>query len=118
MECVLYKVSRVIQLKNINVKGSLLVLVLLPVLVILLVVTKPSAEQPLKETVPARVKTTIVQTMDIHPSYVVTGKLQSHKKVNLRAEVTGKLIERYVDAGEFVEQGSILLSIDDQDLID
>ena len=84
----------------------------------LLLWTRPDIQAELQPLPPARVFTGNVQSMDIQPVTRITGKLQPARKVSLRMEVSGRLVERHIEPGYRVESGDPLLKIDDRDLED
>ncbi len=104
--------------KNLNRKGSLLLLLLIPVAIFLLVSTKPANVQPLKQSIPIQVVTTHVQRQDLQPKITVAGKIQSQKNVLMRAEIGGYILERYFESGVVVQENDLFLQIDAGDLDD
>lgn len=88
------------------------------IVVTLLVWTRPDTQAELQPLPPARVKTTEVRTMDIQPVTHITGKLQPARKASLRIEVSGNIINRFVEPGQNVSTGDILLQVEDGDFID
>lgn len=104
--------------KNLNRKGSWLLLVLIPGVIFLLVSTKPENAQALKQSMPIQVETTLVERRDLFPQLNVVGKIQSLKKIILRAETGGRIVERHFESGMSVQQNDLLLRIEDDDLKD
>ncbi len=87
-------------------------------LVLLLIWSRPESKAELRPLPVARVLATQVQKMDIQPVTVLTGKLQPARHAELRFELSGRVMQRYVEPGNRVEAGDILLQIDDGDFID
>ncbi|MDX1518604.1 MAG: biotin/lipoyl-binding protein, partial [Gammaproteobacteria bacterium] len=87
-------------------------------LVLMLFWTRPESKAELRPLPVARVLTTEVREMDIQPMTVLTGKLQPARHAQLRFELSGRVINRYVEPGNRVETGDVLLQIDDGDFTD
>ncbi len=87
-------------------------------LVLLLIWSRPESKAELRPLPVARVLATQVQKMDIQPVTVLTGKLQPARHAELRFELSGRVMQRFVEPGNRVEAGDILLQIDDGDFID
>ncbi len=84
----------------------------------LLLWTRPESYAELRELPPPTVKVEQVNRLDIQPITRVTGKLQPSRSASMQFQVSGQVNERFVEAGEYVEKGSVLLSIEDGDFID
>ena len=87
-------------------------------IITLLVMTRPDTQAELQPLSPARVYTTEVKTMDIQPLARITGKLQPARKASLRTEVSGNIVARFVEPGQQVKEGDVLLQVDDGDFVD
>jgi RND family efflux transporter MFP subunit len=86
--------------------------------VALLFWTRPDSQAELQPLPPARVFTDVVQLMSIQPITRITGKLQPARKASLRLEVDGNVIRRFVEPGQEVDAGEVLLQLDDGDFRD
>ncbi len=93
-------------------------LLLVPAIVVLIVATKPENEQPLKRIAPAQIEAVNIVQQDLDPTLRISGRLQSQRAVTLRAEVSGKIIQRDIESGSYVEHDAVLLTIDSADLRD
>lgn len=102
-------------LKTINSPKALFGLVVAIVFIALLIYwTKPVQSPILKEVRPLHVVVTTVDKRDIYPFITAAGRLIPEKTANLQFEVSGHLRARQVQAGQKVEQGTLLLELDDQ----
>ena len=99
-------------------RGIPLVVVATVLLTLLLLWTRPQPESVLQPDVPAVVEVAQVVKRDFAPVYTVTGRLQPARKAGLRAEVSGRVTERLVEAGQRVGTGDALLRLDDGDYSD
>ncbi len=86
-------------------------------IVIILFWTRPDTHFELQAISPPRVNIVAVEQRDIQPIYRVTGKLQPSRKAGLHFQVSGQINERRVEAGQYVEKDSALLSVEDDDFI-
>jgi RND family efflux transporter MFP subunit len=86
--------------------------------VALLIWTQPDSQAGLQPLPPVRVSVIEVQRMNIRPVTRITGKLQPARKAVLRFEVAGNITRRFVEPGQQVIKGDILLQIDDGDFTD
>lgn len=98
--------------------ASLIAIATAVVLVVALVWTKKGPEAKLQELPPLKVVLLEVQRQDLLPTESLTGRLQPVKTAQLKFEVQGRVKERLVEPGVFVEQGNELLKLDAQDLQD
>lgn len=98
--------------------ASIIAIATAVVLVVALVWTKKGPEAKLQELPPLKVVLIEVQRQDLLPTESLTGRLQPVKTAQLKFEVQGRVKERLVEPGVFVEQGSELLKLDAQDLQD
>ncbi|OGT73989.1 MAG: hypothetical protein A2W76_01200 [Gammaproteobacteria bacterium RIFCSPLOWO2_12_47_11] len=80
--------------------------------------TRPDTQAELQPLPPARVFTDVVQLMSVQPLTRITGKLQPARKASLRLEVSGNVIERFVEPGQKVAAGEPLLQLYDGDFRD
>jgi len=86
--------------------------------IVLLVLTRPASKAELQPYPAAVVETTRVERRDVQPFTLATGRLRPARKARLRFEVSGRVVERYVEPGEAVIEGDPLLRIDDGDFRD
>ena len=86
--------------------------------VALLIWTRPDTQAELQPLPPARVFTDIVQQVSVQPVTRITGKLQPARKASIRLEVTGNVVERFVEPGQKVAAGEPLLQLEDGDFRD
>ena len=84
----------------------------------LLVWTRPDSQAELQPLALARVATVAVREMDIRPTSRITGKLQPARKATLRFEVSGGITRRYVEPGQQIAKGDVLLQVDEGDFVD
>ena len=98
--------------------ASLIAIATAVVLVVALVWTKKGPEAKLQELPPLKVVLLEVQRQDLSPTESLTGRLQPVRTAQLKFEVQGRVKERLVEPGVFVEQGDELLKLDAQDLQD
>ncbi len=84
----------------------------------LLIWTRPDIQAELQPLPATRVYTESVQVMDIQPIAKITGKLQPARKASLRFEVSGNVTQRFVEPGQKVASGEILLHIEEGDFAD
>mgnify|MGYP002278298088 CR=1 FL=1 len=63
----------------------------------------------------ARVELFSVTTKDIRVAETLTGRLIPKQRVQLRFEVSGQVVSRLVEPGQSVDQGQVLLKLDDAD---
>lgn len=61
------------------------------------------------------VQTQVVQLGDGSQSFKYAGEVRSRYESNLAFQVSGKIINRYVDVGSIVHKGDVLMQIDPQD---
>ncbi len=98
--------------------GSLIAILTAGLLVGALFWTKKGPEAKLEELPPLKVVLLEVQRHDLLPTESLTGRLQPVKIAQLKFEVQGRVKERKVEPGVYVEQGNELLKLDAQDLQD
>ena len=98
--------------------GSVVAIALATVTVLVLVFTDKGPEAKLEELPPLKVVLIEVQRQDVLPTESLTGRLQPVKTAQLKFEVQGRVQQRLVEPGMFVEQGQDLLKLDAQDLED
>ena len=87
-------------------------------IIVLLLWTRPESYAELQDLPPPTVKVDAVSQLDIQPVSRVTGKLQPSRTSTLQFQVSGQINARYVEAGEYVEQGAVLLTIEEGDYAD
>ncbi len=61
---------------------------------------------------PVEVRTEGVQSRDLVASVTASGQIQPHTKVNVSADVTGRIVQLAVKEGQIVKKGQFLLQID------
>ncbi len=83
-----------------------------------LVVTDKGPEAKLEELPPLKVVLLEVERHDVSPTEALTGRLQPVKTAQLKFEVQGRVEQRLLEPGVFVEQGHEILKLDAQDLED
>ncbi len=93
-------------------------MILAGITVAILFWTRPDIQAELQPLSPARVITDVVQLMSVQPVTRITGKLQPAHKASLRLEVSGNVIERFVEPGRKVVAGEPLLQLYDGDFRD
>jgi len=98
--------------------GSLIAILTAGLLVGALFWTKKGPEAKLEELPPLKVVLLEVQRQDVSPTESLTGRLQPVKTAQLKFEVQGRVKERLVEPGVWVEAGTALLQLDAQDLQD
>jgi len=96
----------------------LLLLALIGLAVRQLYITRPVKAPELKSLPLAQVAVIKAIRKTIHPFDQITGRLQPARKSALHFEVNGNLIKRLVEAGTLVQQGELLLQLDDADYRD
>ena len=84
----------------------------------LLFLTRPEIQADLREIAPQVVETTIVKQQDVRHTREISGKLQPSRTTSLRFEVAGSLTKRWVEPGQQVRGGQVLLEIDPGDYAD
>ena len=98
--------------------GSVIAIITAVVLVSALFWTKKGPEAKLDELPPLKVVLIKVKRQDLVPQESLTGRLQPVKTAQLEFEVPGRIKQRLVEPGVFVEAGKPLLLLDDEDLQD
>ncbi len=86
--------------------------------IMLLLWTRPETYAELRELPPPAVNVEQVCKLDIQPITRVTGKLQPSRSATMQFQVSGQVTQRFIEAGEYVEKDSILLTIEDGDYSD
>lgn len=84
----------------------------------LLEATEPDLQPRLRAEPPARVEVAPVERRTVRPVETVVGRLEPVRRANLRFEVAGQVAERAVEPGQRVEQGALLLRLQDGDFRD
>ena len=98
--------------------GSVVAIVIATVMVLILVFTDKGPEAKLEELPPLKVVLLEVQRQDVSPTEALTGRLQPEKTAQLKFEVQGRVQQRLLEPGVFVELGQEILKLDAQDLKD
>ncbi|MDE0158403.1 MAG: efflux RND transporter periplasmic adaptor subunit [Gammaproteobacteria bacterium] len=84
----------------------------------LLFLTRPEIQADLREIPPQVVDTIIVTQQDVRHAREISGKLQPSRTANLRFQVAGSLTKRWVEPGQQVGAGQVLLEVDPGDYAD
>lgn len=98
--------------------GQALVLLTLVAATLLLLVIQPDKEPVLRVLAPSPVLVSRATQADLRPTKLVSGHLQPVRRAWLRFEVDGRVIERDVEPGQWVERGQVLLKLEDEDYHD
>ncbi|MFK7816395.1 MAG: efflux RND transporter periplasmic adaptor subunit [Gammaproteobacteria bacterium] len=98
--------------------GSLIAILTAGLLVAALFWTKEGPQAKLEELPSLKVVLLEVQRHDLLPTEPLTGRLQPVKTAYLKFEVQGRVKERAVEPGLYVQQGQKLLTLDARDLQD
>lgn len=93
--------------------GSISVLI-----IALLFWTRPDSYAELQDLPPPTVNLDQVSQLDIQPVVQITGKLQPARSASIHFQVSGQINARQIEAGQYVEMNSVLLSIEEGDFID
>ncbi len=87
-------------------------------IVLLLKWTAPQKTPEMKPLPKARVEMYRVQTKDISVTEVLMGRLIPLRRTQLKFEVSGQVARREVEPGQRLEQGQVLLALDERDYKD
>ena len=87
-------------------------------LAVLLIQTRPQAIASKETKIVPTVETVVVEAQSVIPIYTLSGRLQPIKASELEFEVEGQIVARYVEPGVDVQQGQVLLAIDEGDYYD
>lgn len=80
--------------------------------------TRPNTHAELQSLPPPTVNVDTVDQIDIQPITEVTGKLQPARKARLHFQVSGQIDRRFVEAGQYIEENGLMLSIESGDFRD
>lgn len=80
--------------------------------------TAPEPATERRAQPPARIDATAASRTDLAPVEEVSGRLTPKRRSRLRFELAGQVTERAVEAGKAVQQGELLLRLEDGDLRD
>lgn len=61
---------------------------------------------------PVQVRAEVVQQRDLVSTVTASGFIQPRRKVDISADISGRVTDLYVEEGQWVDQGAILLRID------
>ncbi len=61
---------------------------------------------------PVQVRAEVVQQRDLVATVTASGFIQPRRKVDISADISGRVTDLYVEEGQWVDQGDILLRID------
>ncbi len=84
----------------------------------LLVATRPHENVVVEAPPPVHVRVEAVRSGDVRPVRWLSGALRPSRRAVLHFEVTGRVVQRLVEAGQAVAAGEPLLAIDDRDARD
>ncbi len=98
--------------------GSLIAIFTAVVLVGALFWTQKGPEAKLEALPPLKVVLVEVKLQDLIPKELLTGRLQPMKTAQLKFEVQGRVKQRLVEPGIYVDAGQAFLVLDDEDLRD
>ena len=87
-------------------------------LAVLLIQTRPQAIASKENGFLTTVETVLAEPQSVTPIYTLSGRLQPIKVSDLEFEVEGQIVARNVEPGMYVEQGQILLAVDEGDYYD
>lgn len=90
-------------------KGKKLVVAGLGFLAIIVVVGVAVAK---RRATPVQVRAEVVQERDLVSTVTASGFIQPRRKVDISADISGRVTNLYVEEGQWVDQGDILLRID------
>lgn len=93
------------------VGGTLLIL-------FLIILTRPDKSAQLREPVTPVVKVVELALSNVTPSLNLNGRIQPRLSATLSAEVSGRVVQRLVEAGERVVAGTPLLQLEEGDYRD
>ncbi len=96
----------------------LLLLAITLLLLLLLIVSRPQRSAAMRAPIIPTVMVTPVLQGDLSPSLRLSGRLQPRLAAVLNAEVAGRVVERNAEPGQSVEQGELLLRLDEGDYRD
>ena len=88
------------------------------IIIMMLLWTRPETYAELQDLPPPTVHVEPVTEMDIQPITRVTGKFQPSRFAKIHFQVSGQIDGRFVEAGQRVEQGETLLTIEQGDYLD
>ncbi len=92
--------------------------VITTIIVWLLIATKPQPQATLQQLAPVKVALVSVEKRMVQPFETVTGRLQPIKTAQIRFEVAGIMVSRKIEPGTVVDQGAMLMKLDDSDYQD
>ena len=99
-------------LKN-QLQLSFLVLFVFIFISILLVIFQPEPEANINKPVPVVVDTVELKIENIAPIVDYTGRLEPSKEADLKFEINGRLAEKLVQPGQFVNAGETILLLEE-----
>lgn len=65
-----------------------------------------------RKATPVTVRAEVVQKRDLVATVTASGFIQPKRKVDISADISGRVTDLYVEEGQWVDQGAILLRID------
>lgn len=86
-----------------------------PFIVSILAACQPETETEVKAPPPRPVRTMIVEKSDLGEEIALTGHIQAENEATLAFRIGGRMIERFVGAGDRIEVDQLLAKLDPQD---
>ena len=87
------------------------------IIILALVIGIPLSKRFLSKDEIKKVTIEILTTQKIEASILASGQLKHEQEVKLSAEVIGKVTKLYVEEGDSVTKGQLVLQIDDESYI-
>lgn len=102
-----------------NPKRKKAIFIGLGILAIILIVAavKISSKQEKTVMLPPLVKTLTIAASNQDSEYIYAGQVHSRYESQLAFQVGGRIVKRYVEVGDRVDQGAVLLELDSRDLV-
>lgn len=99
-------------------KIAAVIIVVTGLLVAVLKLTEPERNPQLQAVQAVKVVSHVVSPTTLRPVAEVTGRLQPANRALMRFELSGQLAERAVEPGQQVDNGDLLLRLNDGDFLD
>lgn len=100
-----------IPVKKISPKYILILILCVVCIIALLVVTKPEKRPDLREIPPTQVTLQVIEQRHVQPIERVSGQLLPLRSSMLSFELSGQVLNRYVEPGDSVDEGEILVTL-------
>jgi len=107
-----------VPVRKISFIFTLLLILAIAALAFYLIKTAPEPKAELIQTKPVIVTVVQVETRDIRPMRIVSGRLQAATKLGLHFEVGGRIKSRQVEPGQRIKAGELLLALEAGDYRD